>query len=39
MISIASATLILVVVIVAVLKRRAPIEKTFPDEETIETFG
>lgn len=39
MISIASATIILVVVIVAVLKRRAPVEKTFPDEETIETFG
>ncbi len=39
MLSIASATVILVVVIAVLLKRRAPVAKTFPDEEMIETFG
>jgi hypothetical protein len=32
-----SASMILVVVIIAVLKRRIPPEETFPDEETVET--
>ena len=36
-ISIVSASMILVVVIIAVLKRRIPTEEIFPDEETVET--
>jgi hypothetical protein len=36
--SVVSASMILVVVIIAILKRgRTPIEETFPDEETVET--
>lgn len=38
LIAIVSAGMILVVIVIAMLKRRTPIEEVFPDEETVETF-